>query len=470
MTVRWPGSGSGNVADWAWTSGLAAEAAGAALSGPGNLPLTGIITDSRVVAPGNLFVALRGEIHDGHEFVDAAWTAGAAAVMVERELAPPAGRAVLRAADSLRAYGNLGRFRRDRYDGLVVGITGSVGKSSTKELCGEVLAAAMPTARSRSSYNNEIGLPATLLELRDEQRAVVLELAMRGLGQIAYLAAICRPQIGVITNIGVSHVGVVGSRERVAQAKGELLDALGADGVAVLNADDRHLPQLAARHLGRTLWFGLEQPADVSAESVSLRGLAGSTFRLRTPLGAVPVELALPGRHSVANALAAAAVGVAAGLSLAQIAAGLRAAATLPQRLEVRPLAVGATLINDAYNAAPDSVRAALGVLTAEPCRGRRIAVLGDMLELGAASEVEHLRIGHEAARAADVVIAVGELGAQIALAARDEGGAEVLQAADPEAAAALLRRLLRAGDLVLLKASRAVGLERAAALLEVDG
>ncbi|MBI2302568.1 MAG: UDP-N-acetylmuramoyl-tripeptide--D-alanyl-D-alanine ligase [Armatimonadetes bacterium] len=454
------------MAEAAWTAGWAAEATGAELSGAEATPFMSIVTDSREVRPGALFVALRGERLDGHQFVPAAFEAGAAGALCDRPVEAPSGRAVLRVADTVRAYGDLGREWRRRFDPLTVAVTGSCGKSSTKELIGEVLAVKLRTLRSRGNYNNEIGLPATLLELRAEHEALVVELAMRGAGQIDYLASLALPQVGVITNIGSSHAELLGSRAAVAAAKGELLERLGPDGVAVLNADDLHLPAQAARHRGRTLWYGFGPAADIRAVDVVSKGLRGSTFRLILPRAQVQVELPLPGRHMLANALAAAAVGLTAGLSAAEIARGLAQAANLPLRLEVVTLANGARLINDAYNAAPDSVRAALEVLAGEPA-ARRVAVLGDMLELGESTQVEHLAVGAEAGRVVDVLVAVGELGAQFAVAARDAGCAEVHEVADAEAAGALLSSLLRAGDLALLKASRRIGLERALEPLE---
>lgn len=457
------------MVDSGWTATSVATATGAGLYGPEPTEFRAIVTDSRKVREGDLFIALAGETFDGHDFVDAALKAGAAGVMVSRDVPAAAEHVVLQVPDTLLAYGDLGRAWRRRYDPLVVGITGSTGKSSTKQIVATVLRERFETLASEGSFNNEVGLPATLLQLERRHEAVVLELAMRGEGQIDYLARIAEPSIGVITNIGVSHLELLGSREAVARAKGELLDHLGADGTAVLNADDPYLPSQASRHGGRTIWYGFARQAEVRAEEVELQGLSGSRFRLATPRGAALVRLPLPGRHMVSNALAAAAVGVAVGLSVKQIAAGLEACRTLPLRLEVVQLDRGATVINDSYNAAPDSVRAALQVLASEPTRGRRIACLGDMLELGQTSATEHLRIGHEAAEAADLVIAVGELGAGIGVGARD-AGAEVRTVADADAAGTLLAELLREGDLVLLKASRAVGLDRALATLERRG
>ncbi|MCC7492194.1 MAG: UDP-N-acetylmuramoyl-tripeptide--D-alanyl-D-alanine ligase, partial [Fimbriimonadaceae bacterium] len=346
-------------------------------------------------------------------------------------------------------------------------ITGSTGKTSVRQLTAAVLGTSRRTLASPSSYNNEIGLPATLLQLRAEHQVAVLEMAMRGPGQIRYLAQLAAPRSGVITNIGTSHLGLLGSREAIAQAKGELLDDLGPQGLAVLWAEDPFLPGQAPRHIGRVVWYGFQKPADVRATDLELRGLAGSRYRLQTPRGSVAVELPLPGRHMVLNSLAAAAVGLAVGLDLPAIAAGLAGVGAVPLRLEVVQLRNGARVINDSYNAAPDSVRAALQVLQSEPCRGRRIACLGDIRELGDLARAEHLRLGAELEAVADVVIGVGELGGEIAAGARDRGHRVVHQVADSAEAGALLAALLQPTDLVLLKASRAVELDRALEALE---
>ncbi len=411
-------------------------------------------------------MALRGERFDGHEFVAAAAAQGAGAVVVDRAVDVPAGCVVFGVDDTLSAYGRLAAAWRAGHRATVVAVTGSTGKSSTKEVLATVLSQRLVTLSAEKSFNNEVGVPATLLRLRDEHQAVVLELAMRGEGQIDYLARLARPEVGVITNIGMSHLELLGSREAIARAKGELLDHLGPRGVAVLNRDSPGLAAQAARHGGRTIWYGFGNDAEVRAVDVELAGLSGSRFRLVTGVGEAVVEFGLPGRHMIANALAAAAAGLAAGLALGDVVAGLAAARNLPLRLEVVSLPGGRRVINDAYNAAPDSVLAALQVLASEPA-ARRVVCLGDMLEMGVVAESEHLRVGHEAAAVAQVVIGVGDLGRLVTEGARDAGHAVVHHAADVAAAGQLLAELTRAGDLILLKASRAVGLEAVLADLE---
>lgn len=465
MIAKWPQTGCVVMAELIWTVERVVEATGAELVGEAAGPLSEISTDSRTIRPGALFVALRGERFDGHDFLDRAWTAGAGAALVERQVTPPVGRAVLRVDDTLRAYGDLARWWRARHDVLVIAVTGSTGKTSTKELIAGVVTRRLRTVASRSSFNNEIGLPATLLGLSAGDEAAVLEIAMRGPGEIAYLASIARPDVGVITNVGHSHLGRLGSREAIAAAKGELLEYLGDGGTAVLNADDPLVVEQSRRHRGRVLWYGFGPAADVRADELVLSGLAGSRFTLVMPGSRAPAHLRLPGRHMVQNALAAAAVGFAAGLDADTVAAGLAARAALPQRQEVATLANGARVINDSYNAAPDSVRAALAVLLDEPAQ-RRVACLGDMLEIGEQAVDEHRALGRDAAGVVDLLIGVGELGAEIAAAA-ESAGVEVHRAADADEAGRLLSELLRPGDLVLLKASRAVALERALSHLE---
>lgn len=445
-----------------------AEQAQARLLGSGELLIDRVVTDSRQAGPGALFVALAGERFDGHDFLEQVWAAGCRAALVGREVARPADAALLLADDPLAAFGRIGAAWRAGFPELLMtAITGSLGKTSTKELTWQVLSQRGPTLRNQNSFNNEIGVPTTLLGLTAEHWAAVQEMGMRGLGQIEYLAGLVRPSIGVITNIGHSHLGILGSRQAIARAKGELLEALGADGIAVLNADDAHLPGVAKRHSGRTVWYGAAPSAEVRAEAVVVNGLSGTRFDLVLPAERISIEAPIIGAHMVSNALAAAAVGYAAGLSAEQIAAGLALVPDLKLRGELVRLACGARLINDAYNAAPESVRAALAVLAAEPTDGRRIAVLGGIAELGETTTVEHLRLGRDAADLVDVLVGVGPEGAEI-VAGGDQGRARGVVVDDVAAAGAWLAANLRAGDLALLKASRAYGLERALDGLEV--
>ncbi|HTD47527.1 MAG TPA: UDP-N-acetylmuramoyl-tripeptide--D-alanyl-D-alanine ligase, partial [bacterium] len=322
MNASTNGAGAGDAP--LLTAGEAARLAGGALAGgDARAPLRGAAVDSRALAPGMLFVALPGTQTDGHAFVQEAFRRGAGAALVARlPKEVPSGAAIIRAPDTLRAFHRLARAMRDRGRLVVVGITGSVGKTSTKEMAAAVAARAFRTARSPENWNTEVGIPLVLANLPQDREVAVLELAMRGPGQIRELVEVCAPNIGVVTNVGESHMDFFPSREALAAAKGELVEGLAADGVAVLNADDPLTAGLGRRTRARVLSFG-DSGGDVRAEEVRLLPARGSTFRLRTPAGAAEVTLRVPGRHSIQNALAAAAVGVALGMAPEAIADGL---------------------------------------------------------------------------------------------------------------------------------------------------
>jgi UDP-N-acetylmuramoyl-tripeptide--D-alanyl-D-alanine ligase len=433
---------------------------GALDSGEGGRPLAGAAIDSRAVAPGMLFVALAGTRIDGHRYVGEALRRGAGGALVSQPV-PDAPReaAIIRVPDALRAFHRLARGIRDRRTLRVVGITGSVGKTSTKEMAAAVSAQRFRTARTPENWNTELGVPLVLANLPADREVAVLELAMRGPGQIRELVEISGPNIGVITNVGESHMDFFPSREALAAAKGELLEGLPADGVAVLNADDPLAMSLAPRTRARILSFG-GRDGDVRASAIEVRPERGSRFRLHTPSGDVPVALGVPGSHSILNALAAAAVGVALGVGPEAIARGLAEARPLPRRLE--PLRVGEiTLLNDVYNSSPQSMRAAFDTLD-EIEGAPRIAVLGDMKELGVHAVDAHERVGREVARRRiDLLIAFGPLAATLAAAARAAGGPRVVHTDDPDAVVALLRTELIPGAVALIKGSRAMEMER---------
>ncbi len=416
--------------------------------------------DSRAVEPGNLFVALPGEHTDGHAFVGAALDAGAAAVFVALppDVADLAGRdaTVVQVADPLRALQAVASAWRSRFDPLVVGITGSIAKTSTKEAVAAVLGSAMPTLRNEGNLNNEIGLPLTVLRLRAAHRAAVLEMGMYVGGEIADLARVARPEIGVVTAVHPVHLSRIGTIEAIEQAKGELVEALPADGVAILNADDDRVVRMASRTRARTVTYGFAADADVTAFRIESSGVFGMEFHVSTPAGDWPMKIPTLGRLSVHNALAATAAGLASGLSLQAIAAGLEAGWSAPHRAQ--PIrAGGVTIIDDSYNASPGSVIAALELLSGLP--GRRIAVLGEMLELGDDHEDGHRRVGEAAAGIVDRLLVVGKGATGIARAARSAGLADVRQVADRASALDELRDI-RPGDVVLLKASRGIGLD----------
>jgi UDP-N-acetylmuramoyl-tripeptide--D-alanyl-D-alanine ligase len=441
---------------------IAAVTGGRLLDGDPDATATGVAVDSRLVRPGDLFVALPGGRTDGSLFAAAALQAGAAATV-----APPGAVFTgprVEVADPLAALAAVGAAVRARAGARVIGVTGSAGKTTTKDLLAGVLATRLRVVANKASFNNEVGLPLTLARIEPDTQAVVVEMGARGPGHIAALARLARPDVGVVLNVGESHLGMFGSREAIAKAKGELVEALPAHGTAVLNADDPQVAAMADRTVAAVLRFGLGPAAAVRAEEVELDGEGRARFRLRTPGGTAAARLPAPGEHLVAGALAAAAAAHVLGLGPDEIAAGLAGARLSPMRMQVQRRADGLTVVNDAYNANPSSVAAALRTLAAlRRPGGRTVAVLGEMAELGEAAAAEHDRVGRLATRLGiDRLVGVGEPGRVMVNAARMEGmwPEEAHAVAEPHAAVALLGSALGPADVVLVKASRVVGLE----------
>jgi UDP-N-acetylmuramoyl-tripeptide--D-alanyl-D-alanine ligase len=440
-------------------------AAGGTLLARSDRPILGGAVDSREVRPGNLFVALPGEHTDGHRFVAAALGAGAAAVVVARrpedvDLATADATVVL-LDDPLRALQRVATAWRTRFDPLVVGVTGSIAKTSTKEAVATVLGSAMPTLKNEGNLNNEIGLPLTVLRLRSEHRAAVLEMGMYVGGEIRDLAAIGRPEIGIVTAVQPVHLSRIGTIEAIEQAKGELVEALPGDGVAILNADDERVRRMASRTRARAMTYGFAPDADVRAEGVASRGHEGMTFEVVAAGERRTARIPTLGRLAVHNALAATAAGLAAGLPLETIVPALASGWSAPHRAQ--PIRAGdVTIVDDSYNASPASVAAALELLAGLP--GRRVAVLGEMLELGSEDEsaAGHRATGEAAAALVDRLVVVGDGAAAIASGAIDAGmdRSAVSTVADRAAALDLLTELLEPGDVVLVKASRGVALD----------
>lgn len=425
--------------------------------GPADRAFNRAVIDSRQVQPGDLFFALRGEHHDGHDFVDEAVARGATGLVGERPLEARPEVAVFQVSDSLAALQRLAAHWRARHDVRVVGVTGSVGKTTCKELVAAVLGARWPVLKNEANLNTEIGLPLTLLQLTPEHQRAVLEMAMYGPGEIALLCRIARPQIGVVTNVGPVHLERLRSLGAIAAAKAELVQALPPDGAAVLNGDDPRVAAMASRPKARVLFFGQSQQCHVRGGDLVSRGLDGISFRLSYGDASAQVEAPLPGRHHLYPALAAAAVGLAEGMALADVAAALREAQ--PElRLRVLPGPNGATILDDSYNASPQSMLAALDLLAELP--GRRIALLGEMRELGAVEEEGHRQVGQRAAACADLLLVVGERARPLYEAAQTTGPAEVRFLASAQEVAPILRDELQPGDYLLVKASRALALE----------
>ncbi|MFD3552921.1 UDP-N-acetylmuramoyl-tripeptide--D-alanyl-D-alanine ligase [Streptomyces goshikiensis] len=439
-----------------------------------------VVIDSRKVEAGSLFAAFAGEHVDGHAYAERAVAAGAAAVLAARPVGVPA----IVVPDVEKALGALARAVVERLGTDVVALTGSAGKTSTKDLIAQVLQSHAPTVWTPGSLNNEIGLPLTALQATAETRHLVLEMGARGIGHIAYLTGLTPPRIGLVLNVGTAHIGEFGGREQIAQAKGELVESLPAEadgGVAVLNADDLLVRAMSARTKARTVLFGEAEDADVRATEVRMTPGGQPAFTLHTPTGCSDVTLRLYGEHHVSNALAAAAVAHVLGMSAVEIANALSGAGTLSRwRMEVTERADGVTIVNDAYNANPESMRAALRALVAmggaaRANGGRTWAVLGPMAELGDASLAEHDAVGRLAVRlnVSKLVAVGGREASWLQLGAYNEGswGEESVLVSDAQAAVDLLRSELRPGDVVLVKASRSIGLERVAlALLEREG
>ncbi|HVV10387.1 UDP-N-acetylmuramoyl-tripeptide--D-alanyl-D-alanine ligase [Amycolatopsis sp.] len=450
--------------------------------------------DSRKLTPGGLFLALPGERVDGHDFAAGAVEAGAAGVLAARAVdAPsvivpplPPGKAhtgsVALTGDSdgsgaavLAALGKLARYVVDvlTEGGLtVVGVTGSSGKTSTKDLIAQLLEPLGPTVAPPGSFNNELGHPWTALRADETTRHLVLEMSARGPGHIAELATIAPPKVGVVLNVGSAHVGEFGSREGIAKTKGELVEALPADGLAVLNLDDPLVSAMASRTRARIVGVGEHPQAQVRAEDITLDENARASFRLVTAQGAAPVTLPLYGEHHVGNALSAAAVALELGSTVDEVAARLSGVQRRSaRRMEVTTRADGVTVLNDSYNANPESVRAALKTLASAGRSRRSWAVLGEMGELGPDSVSAHDEIGRLAVRLnINRLVVVGEAAAAMHQGASHEGswGDESVLVPDTDAAVALLREELSPGDIVLVKASKVAELWRVAdALLE---
>ncbi|MEO8625394.1 MAG: UDP-N-acetylmuramoyl-tripeptide--D-alanyl-D-alanine ligase [Candidatus Limnocylindrales bacterium] len=435
----------------------------------GSAPIRGGAVDSRRVEPGNAFFALPGERTDGHNYLADATRRGAAALVVSR----PPDSALLQAVDAddrptivlvpdaLAALQAAASAWRARFDPLVVGVTGSIAKTSTKEQIAQVLAQRWTVLRNQANENNEIGLPLTLLRLAPTDDVAVLEMGMYTPGDIAVLAELARPRIGVVTAVRPTHLARAGSIEAIERGKRELVEALPVGGTAVLNADDERVTRMADRRGAqlRVVRYGFVPAADVTATNVESLGEGGMRFSLRMPGGATDAHIAALGRHSVHNALAAAAVGYALGLDAATIVAGLAQPFSVPHRTTLMR-AGDWRILDDSYNAAPDSMAAALDLLASLP--GRRIAVLGEMLELGDLSDAAHRAVGAHAARAAQLLVAVGQFAPLYVAGARDAGmdASATIEARDRAEAMNKLERILRPGDVILVKASRGAELD----------
>jgi UDP-N-acetylmuramoyl-tripeptide--D-alanyl-D-alanine ligase len=466
--------GDSHPQPWSGQDLIRATGARRVCGDPG-LTFSAIGIDSRTLAAGEVFVALQGEHHDGHRFAPRVAGAGGRGLIVahQRLEALPvadwdaAGVLCLAVDDTLSALGDLARFHRDRNPARVVAITGSNGKTTTRAMTAAVLGRRHAVAATRGNFNNAVGLPLSLFALSPAHRWAVFEIGMNHPGEIDRLAWICRPDLGVITNIGPAHLEGLGSLKAVRDAKGELLDHLGPSGLAVLNADDPLVMQLAARAEGPRLLFGTHPQAAVRAEKIVVQS-GRVRFDLVLPGQYQTVRLAMAAPFMVANALAAAAVGWQAGLDAGEIGAALEAFQPVTGRLVRQETARGVTLIDDTYNANPASVTAALEALAPAGRKGRAVLVLGDMRELGAAAAALHRQVGERAAAAGlDQLWIAGEMAAEVAAGARRGGmAAHRIRVARKDDIADALAGWLAPGDLVLVKGSRAMRMETVVAAL----
>jgi len=453
--------------------------AGRLLFGSPATLFTSVITDSRSASPGALFFALRGERYDGREFVSSALEMGASGAVTSAPVKwEYPGAALIQVEDTLAALGRLAAAHRLRFKGRVVGVTGSVGKTTAKDMIAAVLSVRLNVLKNQGNMNTEIGVPLSVLNLSPEYDVGVFELAMRLKGEISYLAGIVRPQVGVITNISETHLERLGTRENIALAKAELLEALPHDGLAVLNGDNEWIQRILPMARCRAVLYGIEagagspagQRPEVTASDVAVNG-DGTRFVLRSGGRSIPCFIPIPGGHHVYNALAAACVGLNFGLELEEIAGGLGGFRPSGMRSESID-AHGVRFINDAYNASPVSTKAALSVLS-RVARGRAVAVLGDMLELGEYTFAGHRETGETAAaEGIDVLVAVGRLAREIAAGALAAGmpAGRVHRVETNREAIDLLKMMLKPGDTVLVKGSRGVRMEEILDALVEDG
>ncbi len=424
---------------------------------------TAVVTDSREAVPGSLYVARVGEHADGHDFVAAAAANGAVAALTAHEVSEFACVVVPDVGDAFAAVGRAVVDRCRDHGGLrIVGITGSSGKTSTKDLLAQVVARLGPTIAPHASYNSEVGVPLTVCRLSLETQFLVAEMGASGVGHIEYLTRVAPPDIAVVLNVGTAHLAEFGSREAIADTKAELVRALGSDGLAVLNADDDIVAAMADRTTAEVVLVGTSPRAQIRADDVSMNARGQASFTLTVPgQKKVRVELALHGEHHVGNALSVAAVAHTWGMDVADIGSALSAAEPRSRwRMEVTERADGVTIVNDAYNANPESTAAALRAVLAMRAGGRAIAVIGEMRELGRDSVGAHEEVGQLAAELGlDEVVAIGEAAAPAARAFKSTRGEGGLQIDSLDVATEILQRLFRHGDVVLLKSSRDSGL-----------
>lgn len=432
---------------------------GKLVCGSADTPIYDITTDSRETGGGKLFIPLVGEIYDAHDFIQSAIDNGAASVIVHKEIKPVNGVTVVRVKDTRIAMGDIARYYKKKHNVPTVSVTGSVGKTTTKDLLYAVVSTKYNTLKTPGNWNNDIGLPKTLFMMDECHEAAVLEMGMNHFGEIDYLASIAMPDIAVITNIGMSHIENLGSREGIFKAKTEVLKYLSKEKVLIVNGDDDYLQTLKRTAACRVVYYGITNPEnDVYAKEIVDNGIDGLTFTAVVNGKDYRVVVNNAGRHNVYNALAAICVGRELGISAEQAIKGIYECEYTAMRMTITQ-ENGMTVINDCYNASPDSIRAALGVLKASKNK-RKVAVLGDVLEMGDFAPKAHYELGKDVLKSADILITAGENAKYIAKGAKDNGMEEVHSFNTTDEARVFCKKILQDGDAVLIKASRGMHFE----------
>ncbi|MCK8817331.1 UDP-N-acetylmuramoyl-tripeptide--D-alanyl-D-alanine ligase [Natroniella sulfidigena] len=440
-----------------------AEAIDGQIKNKQEINISNISIDTRTLQSGDLFIALIGDNFDGHQFVADAFEKGAKAAIVSQEI--DSKQPLIEVEDTTVALQELARYYRKKFAIPVIGVTGSTGKTTTKDIVASALSKKYKVLKTAGNFNNEIGLPLTLFRLDSTFDAAVVEMGMRGLGQIEQLAQIAEPNLGIVTNVGVTHIELLKSQERIAQAKSELVSNLGDNSVAILNGDDEYVKQMASLASGKVITYGLNQYNQIRAANIENLGASGLKFDLVVDDEYISKEVYIPapGEYNVYNALAAICVGIALEFDLEDIKDGLEELKLTEMRNQILESESGFKIINDAYNANPTSMEAALNTLE-QVASNRKIAILGDMLELGEIAKEEHNKVGKLVAdKRIDYLVAVGELASEIAIGAEDNGMKQenIFSYLDKDAALKKILKIIKADDTILVKGSRGMKLEQ---------
>jgi len=435
---------------------------GGTLFGSGN-PKTlvdNIVTDSRKIQVGDFFVPIKGENFDGHQFLKQVYEQGAVCSFSAMDFIPPEGKNCIKVADVRIAMGDLARYLLELFQVPVIAITGSVGKTTTKNIIASVLAQKYNVHKTGGNYNNDLGLPLTVFEMNENHEVVVLEMGMSAFGEIHYLSSIAKPDIGVITNVGIAHIEYLGSREGILKAKCEIFDFMKPNGIAILNGDNDKLQELEGECSFPIDWIGIDNKKGIWAKQIQSNGIENISCVLVTPKGEIPVTIPVPGEHMVLNALLAAAVGIRLGLTLEEIKQGIEIFQSDKMRMAVNKTKSGFTVIDDVYNANPISMKASVDVLS--EATGHKVAILGDMYELGMDEKKLHGEVGAYAVeKGIDVLVALGPISISMAEKAKEVGGKEIYHYDTQEEFWEKGFGIFQKGDTILIKASRGMQLEK---------